>query len=81
VLDQDQLSALLAGFRGTTLYPIVATAAFTGARRNEIIALRWSDVNLADKTLTIARTLELTRAHGRRFQGAENTTWQPHHCH
>jgi integrase len=68
VLDQEQLAALLAGFRGRTLYPIVATAAFTGARRNEILALQWSDVNLADKTLTIARTLEMTKAHGRRFK-------------
>ena len=68
VLDQEQLATLLAGFRGTTLYPIVATAAFTGARRNEILALRWSDVNLDDKTLTIARTLEMTKAHGRRFK-------------
>jgi integrase len=68
VLDQEQLAALLAGFRGTTLYPIVATAAFTGARRNEILALQWSDVNLGDKTLTIARTLEMTKAYGRRFK-------------
>ena len=68
VLDQEQLAALLNGFRGTTLYPIVATAAFTRARRNEILALRWADVNLADKTLTIGRALELTKAHGRRFE-------------
>ena len=46
VLDQDQLATLLAGFRGTTLYPIIATAAFTGARRNEILALQWADVKL-----------------------------------
>lgn len=63
-LDEDQLSALLAGFRGLALYPIVATAAFTGARRNEILALRWQDVNFAEKTLTIARALEETKAHG-----------------
>jgi integrase len=68
VLDQNQLATLLSGFRGTSLYPIVATAAFTGARRNEILALRWSDVNFAEKTLTIARTLELTKAYGQRFK-------------
>jgi integrase len=66
VLDQDQLTALLIGFRGSVLYPIVAVAAFTGARRNEILAPRWSD--LADKTLTIARALEETKARGRRFK-------------
>jgi integrase len=68
VLEEDQLATLLSGFRGTSLYPIVATAAFTGARRNEILALRWSDVNLTEKTLTIARSLELTKAHGQRFK-------------
>jgi integrase len=68
VLDQDQLTALLAGFRGSTLYPIVAVACFTGARRNEILALRWSDFDAGAKTLTIARALEETKAHGRRFK-------------
>jgi integrase len=66
VLDQDQLTALVTGFRGSTLYPIVAVAAFTGARRNEILALRW--VDLVSATLTIARSLEETKAHGRRFK-------------
>ena len=68
VLDQDQLTALLTGFRGSVLYPIVAVAAFTGARRNEILALRWSDFDPARSTLTIARSLEETKAHGRRFK-------------
>jgi integrase len=47
VLDQEQLTALLNGFRGSVLYPIVALAAFTSARRNEILALRWSDFDPA----------------------------------
>lgn len=68
VLDQEQLTALMAGFRGSVLYPIVATAAFTGARRNEILALRWSDFDPGNSTLTIARTLEETKTHGRRFK-------------
>jgi integrase len=68
VLDQDQLTSLLNGFRGSAVYPIVVVAAFTGARRNEILALRWSDFDTAQSTLTIARSLEETRAHGRRFK-------------
>jgi hypothetical protein len=39
-LDQDQLLALVRGFKGSALYPIIAVAAFTGARRNDILALR-----------------------------------------
>jgi integrase len=67
-VDSEQLADLLAGFRKLTLYPLIATAAFTGARRNELLALRWSDVNLAEKTLTITRSLEITKAHGWRFK-------------
>ena len=57
--------SLVQGFRNSVLYPIVAVAAFTGARRNEILALRWSDLNPVDKTLRIERALEETKASGR----------------
>jgi integrase len=65
VLDEDQLTSLVQGFRNSVLYPIVAVAAFTGARRNEILALRWSDLDPAERTLRIERALEETRAGGR----------------
>jgi integrase len=61
VLDQKQLATLVQGFRHSALYPIVAIAAFTGARRNEILALRWSDLDPMEKTLRIERALEETR--------------------
>jgi integrase len=61
VLDADELRKLIEGFRTSALYPIVATAVFTGARRNEILALRWSDLDLTNKTLRIERALEETR--------------------
>jgi integrase len=66
VLDAKELAALVAGFRGHPLHGIVAVAAWTGARRNEILALRWSDVNFAAKTLRIARSVEKTKAFGPR---------------
>lgn len=65
VLDEQQLMALVQGFKGMALYGIVTTAAFTGARRNEVLALRWSDLHFENKTLTIARALEDTKKHGR----------------
>jgi integrase len=46
------------GFRGSALFPIVAVAALTGARRNEILALRWTDFDPTDRTLRIERALE-----------------------
>jgi integrase len=45
-LDDDQLKTLLQGFKTSVLYPLVSVAAFTGARRNEILALR-KDRNLS----------------------------------
>jgi integrase len=40
------------------LFPIVAVAAFTGARRGEILALRWCDLDVEAKTLRIERAVE-----------------------
>src|SRR5215469_12980508 len=63
-LEPHELEALIQGFKGTVYFPIVAVAAFTGARRNEVLALRWSDLNVAAKTLRIERAIEMTEAHG-----------------
>jgi len=63
-LEPDQPEALLRGFRGTVYFPIVAVAAFTGARRNEVRALSWSDLDVTAKTLRIERAIELTEARG-----------------
>ena len=58
VLDAGELRNLISGFRGSPMYPIVAVAAFTGARRNEILALRWSDLVIINQTLRIERALD-----------------------
>jgi integrase len=68
VLDADELAKLVIGFKGTTIYEIVAVAAFTGMRRGEILALRWSDLDATKKTLRIQRALEYTRKHGLAFK-------------
>jgi len=46
-LDADGLRRVVEGFQESALFPIVATAALTGARRNEILALRWTDFDLS----------------------------------
>jgi integrase len=53
-----ELRKLLNGFLGTTLFGIVATAALTGARRGEILALRRTDFDPKERTLRIERALE-----------------------
>jgi integrase len=68
-LDQDELRKLLEGFKGLSLYPIVVAAAFTGARRGEILALRWEDFNVDAKTLRIERSVDDTDKHGLRAKG------------
>jgi integrase len=69
VLDDQQLRQLVHGFKGSSLFGIVSVAAFTGARRNEILALRWSDLDPQKKTLRIERSIEETKAYGFRFKG------------
>jgi integrase len=69
VLEEEQLLALVRGFKGTALFPIVAVAAATGARRNEILALQWCDLDLDKKTLRIECAIEETDEHGLRIKG------------
>ncbi|HZC56029.1 MAG TPA: site-specific integrase [Xanthobacteraceae bacterium] len=71
-LEAEQLRALVQGFRGTSLSLIVAVAAFTGARRGEILALRWDDLDVATKTLRIERSVDETRAHGLRIKSPKS---------
>jgi integrase len=68
-LDDNQLRKLVQGFKGSPLFAVVSTAAFTGARRNEILALRWSDLDPQKKELRIERAIEDTKTHGIRFKG------------
>lgn len=70
-LTEDELRKLLAEARSPSsrskklgylsaqawFYPAVAFAAYTGARRGEVLAVRWSDVDLKKKVVTIARSL------------------------
>jgi len=59
---QDQHSVL-----GTA----VALAALTGARRGELVALRWSDIDLTNGIVKIARSLTFTG--GERYEGPTKT--------
>jgi integrase len=71
-LDQDQLLTLVKGFRNTPLFEIVAVAAFTGMRRNEILALRWDDLDWKKKELRIERSLENTRKYGLTYKSPKS---------
>jgi integrase len=68
ILDEEELGRLVKGFAGHSLYQIVAVAAFTGMRRNEILALRLdTDIDLEKSTISVTRNVEETEIHGRRI--------------
>ena len=71
-LDRAQLTALLVAFKKHELFPIVATAAATGLRRGELLALRWSDIDFEGHALTVARAIEKTKANGIRVKLPKN---------
>lgn len=67
-LSEAELAKLISGFKSSTIFPIVALAAATGARRNEILALRWTDLDVERKTLRIERAWEPTKKFGLRLK-------------
>lgn len=74
-LEEHDLATLVSGFkqrpgsnREETMYAPVAVDAATGARRNELLAFRWTDLNIEQKTLRVERALEVTKKYGVRFK-------------
>jgi hypothetical protein len=67
-LDEGELKKLVAGFSTSSLFPVVVLAAATGARRNELLALRWTDLDVEKKTLRIERAWEQTKKCGLRLK-------------
>jgi integrase len=60
----DRACKLLERLQGKPLYLIASLAIATGMRRNELLALRWQDVNLDAATLTVSQALEQTARYG-----------------
>lgn len=55
-LEPAAALALLEASRGTRLYALIYLALESGARKGELLALRWSDVDLGRRELRIRRT-------------------------
>lgn len=62
ILTADEIAGTLKRLEGHSLYPIVALAIGTGARRGELAGLRWSDLRLDAATMRIERSLEHTKS-------------------
>ena len=63
VLDSAGTADLLAKLNGTRLYAPVLIAVTTGLRRGEFLALRWRDIDLDKRQITVNQALEQTKGH------------------
>jgi integrase len=61
IVEAAEIELTFARLQGHRLYPITFLAFSTGARRGELLALRWSDLDLEIGTVNIARSVEETR--------------------
>jgi integrase len=66
-LEPAESASLLNAARSTRMFPIIFLALATGLRRGEVLGLRWSDVDLDRRTLTVKQSLEQTKS-GLRFK-------------
>jgi integrase len=66
-LDETETAKLLEAAEGTRMYTPIMFDVSTGVRRGEMLALRWSDLDLDKASVCIQRSLEQTRA-GLRFK-------------
>jgi integrase len=57
-LSADQARRLLAAAEGDRLYPLYVLALLLGLRRGELLALRWSSIDLDRRVLRVRRQLQ-----------------------
>jgi integrase len=63
-LDEQQARALLRTLKGERLEVLYRVGLSLGLRRGEILGLRWIDVDFERATLSVAQTLQRTKAKG-----------------
>ena len=72
VLDEEKLRMLFEKARPTRLYPFIVTAAATGCRRGELLALTWQDLDFKTGVLKVSKSLEQTKAAGLRVKSTKS---------
>jgi integrase len=68
ILSEEQARQILQRLRGRSLYMVALLGLTTGMRRGELLALRWSDVDLDGGKLRVEQSLEQTKLGGLRFK-------------
>jgi integrase len=72
ILGHDQIAAVIKALDGHPLKAIAVVALGSGARRGELLALTWGNINLDKATMQITRSLEQTKA-GLKFKSPKNS--------
>jgi integrase len=57
IMDADEINKFLEAAKGTPYYAIFYVALFTGMRRSEYLALKWSDIDLILCQIYVTRSL------------------------
>lgn len=57
ILSSDDIAELLHRLEGHRLHPIISLAISTGARRGELLALQWDDIDLERGVIRVERSL------------------------
>src|SRR5688500_19176564 len=70
-LTRDEARRFLEVVRGDRLEALYVVALHTGLRQGELLALRWEDVDIEQKTLTVRRTI--TKDGGKLLVGPTKT--------
>jgi integrase len=76
-LSDEETRRLLAGFRGSSIELIVMIAIRTGMRRNEILALRWSDLDVAARELNSSARSRKSAARSFSSRQRQNAAFAP----
>lgn len=61
IIPAEKISDVLSKLESHAIYPKAVTALFTGLRRGELLALRWANVDLIGKMITVREVLQETK--------------------
>lgn len=64
ILTKEQAQALLVHVKEHRLEALLTLVITTGMRRGEILALRWADINFAERSVQVKRTVDYIPKHG-----------------
>ncbi len=71
ILDEEQVAMALKEAEVTTYYVLFYLAVYTGMRQSELLALRWSDIDLTMAEISVSRSMHRLLTHEVIFRGTK----------